>query len=147
MPIDPAEPSPKPRILIVDDSRMVRATLLKHVESVFEVREAHDGIEAWETLLIDPRVRIVITDLTMPRLDGYGLLERIRGSGIERIRAMPVLVVSGAQEQAEHDRVRAAGATDLIGKGVTSAELLARLALLAGTVPPAAAPDVQSGFS
>ena len=87
-----------------------------------------------------------MTDLTMPRLDGYGLMERIRTSGIERIRTMPVLVVSGAQEQTEHDRVRAAGATDLIGKGVTSAELLARLALLAVTPPPLAAPDVQSGF-
>lgn len=121
----------KPRVLIVDDSRIVRATLVKHMEGVFEPREANDGIEAWETLLIDPNIRIVMTDLTMPRLDGYGLLERIRGSRIARIRDIPVVVVSGAQEQVDHDRARAAGATDLINKGMATPELLARLDILA----------------
>ncbi len=120
-----------PRVLIVDDSRIVRATLVKHLLGVFEPREANDGVEAWETLLIDPNIRIVITDLTMPRLDGYGLLERIRASRIARIRNMPVVVVSGAQEQVDQDRARAAGATDLIGKGMATAELLARLDVLA----------------
>lgn len=121
----------KPRVLIVDDSRIVRATLVKHMDGVFEPREANDGIEAWETLLIDPNIRIVITDLTMPRLDGYGLLERIRSSRIARIRSIPVAVVSGAQEQVDQDRARAAGATDLINKGMATAELLARLDVLA----------------
>ena len=121
----------KPRVLIVDDSRIVRATLVKHIDGLFEPREASDGIEAWETLLIDPHIRFVITDLTMPRLDGYGLLERMRSSRIARIRTMPVVVVSGSQEQIDQDRARAAGATDLINKGMASAELLARLDVLA----------------
>lgn len=120
----------RPRILVVDDSRSVRATLARHVEAAYDVREANDGVEAWETLLVDPSIRIVITDLTMPRLDGYGLLARIRESRIARIRTIPVLVMSGAQEQEEHDRVRVAGATRLIGKGTTAAELLACLGLL-----------------
>lgn len=121
----------KPRVLIVDDSRIVRATLVKAMDGVFEPREANDGIEAWETLLIDPNIRLVLTDLTMPRLDGYGLLERIRGSRIARIRSIPVVVVSGAQDQVDQDRARAAGATDLINKGMVTAELLARLDVLA----------------
>lgn len=120
-----------PRVLIVDDSRIVRATLVKHMDGVYEPREANDGIEAWETLLIDPNIRIVITDLTMPRLDGYGLLERIRSSRIARIRSIPVVVVSGAQDLEELDRARRAGATDLIGKGMTTVELLERLDVLA----------------
>ena len=131
MPAVTTELPSKPRVLIVDDSRIVRATLVKHIDGVFEAREANDGIEAWETLLIDPNIRLVITDLTMPRLDGYGLLERIRSSRIARIRSMPVVVVSGAQEQVDQDRARAAGATDLINKGMATAELLARLDILA----------------
>lgn len=124
----------KPRVLIADDSRIVRATLIKHIEGMFEFREALDGEEAWETLLIDPNIRVVITDLTMPKLDGYGLLQRIRKSKISRIRNMPVVVVSGSDEQEERERAKAFGATDLITKGIGTAQLLSRLDILAKLV-------------
>lgn len=124
----------KPRVLIADDSRIVRATLIKRIEGMFEFREALDGEEAWETLLIDPTIRVVITDLTMPKLDGYGLLARIRQSKISRIRNLPVVVVSGSDEAEERDRAKAAGATDLITKGIGTAQLLSRLDILAKLV-------------
>ncbi|MFJ7565850.1 response regulator [Herminiimonas sp. NPDC097707] len=124
----------KPRILIADDSRIVRATLIKHIEGMFEFREALDGEQAWEMLLIDPSIRVVISDLTMPKLDGYGLLKRIRSSKIGRIRTMPVVVVSGSDEQAERDRAKAAGATDLITKGIGTGQLLSRLDILSKLV-------------
>lgn len=120
----------KPRILIADDSRIVRATLIKHIQGMFDFREALDGEQAWEALLLDPSIRVVISDLTMPKLDGYGLLKRIRASKISRIRTMPVVVVSGSDEQAEHERAKAAGATDLITKGIGTAQLLSRLDIL-----------------
>jgi PleD family two-component response regulator len=120
----------KPRVLIADDSKIVRATLIKHIQGMFEFREALNGEEAWETLLVDPNIRVVITDLTMPKLDGYGLLGRIRSSEISRIRNLPVVVVSGSDEQAERDRAKAAGATDLITKGIGTAQLLSRLDIL-----------------
>ncbi len=124
----------KPRVLIADDSRIVRATLIKHIEGMFAFREALDGEQAWEALLIDPSIRVVITDLTMPKLDGYGLLRRIRNSKISRIRNLPVVVVSGSDEQAERDRARAAGATDLITKGIGTAQLLSQLDVLSKLV-------------
>src|SRR3569833_161370 len=93
--------SVKPRVLIADDSRIVRATLIKHIEGMFEFREALDGEQAWEMLLLDPGIRVVITDLTMPKLDGYGLLRRIRTSKVSRIRDIPVVVVSGSDEEQE----------------------------------------------
>lgn len=120
----------KPRILIADDSRIVRATLIKHIQGLFDFREALDGEQAWEALLLDPSIRVVISDLTMPKLDGYGLLQRIRSSRISRIRNMPVVVVSGSDEQAERERAKAAGATDLITKGIGTAQLLSRLDIL-----------------
>lgn len=124
----------KPRVLIADDARIVRATLIKHIEGMFEFREAPDGEQAWEILLLDPHIRVVITDLTMPKLDGYGLLERIRASKISRIRDIPVIVVSGSDEQEERNRAKAAGADDLITKGIGTAQLLSRLDVLSKLV-------------
>jgi PleD family two-component response regulator len=132
--MNPIEIPIKPRVLIADDSRIVRATLIKHIEGLFEFREALDGEQAWETLLIDPNIRVVITDLTMPKLDGYGLLQRIRASKISRIRNIPVMVVSGSFQQEERERAKAAGATDLIIKGIETAQLLSRLEILSKLV-------------
>lgn len=127
---EPADISLKPRVLIADDSRIVRATLIKHIQGIFEFREALDGEQAWETLLLDPNIRVLITDLTMPKLDGYGLLKRVRSSKIGRIRNMPVVVVSGSDEQEERERARKAGATELITKGIGTAQLLSQLDVL-----------------
>ena len=69
-----------PRVLIIDDSRMVRASIIRHVRDRFDVREEADGEAGWRTLLVDPTIQAVITDIGMPNLDGYGLLERIRSS-------------------------------------------------------------------
>ena len=124
----------KPRVLIADDSRIVRASLIKHIQGMFEFREALDGEQAWEALLLDPNIRVVITDLTMPNLDGYGLVAWIRCSKFGRIRTMPVVVVSGSDEQQERERAKAAGATDLITKGIGTAQLLSRLDILSKLV-------------
>jgi hypothetical protein len=70
----------------------------------------------------------------MPKLDGYGLLQRIRNSRVGRIRNIPVVVVSGSDEQEERDRAKAAGATDLITKGIGTAQLLSRLDILSKLV-------------
>jgi diguanylate cyclase (GGDEF)-like protein len=126
----------KPRVLVVDDSRIVRATIAKHIREVYDVREATDGEAGWEALVADLEVRVVISDLSMPRLDGFGLIERIRASMDERIRAMPIIMISGDDEEGPRKRASALGATAFITKGVGSTELLARLAAL--TADPAA---------
>ncbi|MBK4734049.1 response regulator [Noviherbaspirillum pedocola] len=126
--------SDKPVLLIADDSRIVRATLMKHVQHMFEFREAPDGEDAWEQLLRDPDIQLVITDLTMPRLDGYGLLQRMRASPMRRLKEMPVVVVSGSDDPEERERARACGATDLITKGMPTEQLVSRLDILAQLV-------------
>ncbi len=127
----PSELRIKPRVLIADDSRIVRAMLIKHIHGLFEFREAVDGEQAWDTLLADSGIRVLITDLMMPKLDGYGLLRRIRACAISRIRELPVIVISGSDQLEERERARAAGATDLITKGVATAQLLSRVDALA----------------
>jgi two-component system, chemotaxis family, chemotaxis protein CheY len=66
------------RILTVDDSASMRALLLHALTSSgFEVAQADDGIAALEWLSVN-EVDVVITDINMPRLDGFGLIERLR---------------------------------------------------------------------
>lgn len=127
-------PSRKLRALIADDSRIVRATLAKHLGDLFEFAEAHDGEQAWDCLLRDEEIALLITDLTMPKLDGYGLLRRMRASRAQRLREMPVVVVSGADEMEERRLAKDAGATDLITKGMATPRLVSRLDLLAQLV-------------
>ncbi len=66
----------------------------------------------------------------MPKVDGFELLNRVRSSKVQRVRELPVIVLTSADEAAERDRATAAGATDFLDRGVTSAELTARLEVL-----------------
>jgi len=72
-----AEPDtvrPSARVLVVDDSRLVRASIIKHLKGVFDYVETSDGEAGWEQIVLDPSIRVVVSDLSMPKLDGYQLL-------------------------------------------------------------------------
>lgn len=123
-----SEESPElPRVLIADDSRMVRASIIREIRDRFDCREESDGESAWQALLVDSSIELLITDIGMPRLDGYELIERLRGSAISRLKKLPVIVISGDEEDASRERARTLGANDFIRKGIGSAELIARL--------------------
>lgn len=117
----------KQRLLIVDDSKVIRVTARKILRDHFETIEAVDGETAWETLNDDGPFSLVVSDLTMPRLDGFGLLERIRTCQRPDIRDVPVIIITGANDsEATKLRASQAGATDFIGKPFDSVHLLAR---------------------
>ncbi len=119
-----------PRVLIVDDSRMVRASLIKQIRDKFDVREEVDGEAGWQSLLLDPSIEVVISDIGMPRLDGFGLLARIRGSRLSRVNTLPVLIISGEDENEARMKAQSMGATDFITKGTPRVELVARIEAL-----------------
>ncbi|MBR0568464.1 diguanylate cyclase [Azoarcus sp. L1K30] len=121
------ETIPMTKVLVVDDSRMVRATIIKHIRNRFDVRDEADGEAGWEALLVDPAIQLVLTDIGMPRLDGFGLLARIRGSRVQRIQDLPVVIISGDEDDEARERALKLGASDFVAKGAGSAELLARL--------------------
>lgn len=116
-----------PRVLIVDDSRMVRASLAARLKGHYDVREEGDGEAAWQTLVLDHSLQAVISDLQMPKLDGYGLLERVRASKLRRLQEIPFILVSGEETEEERERAKAAGVSDFITKGVGTSEILTRL--------------------
>jgi two-component system cell cycle response regulator len=121
------KPKEKQRLLIVDDSKVIRVTARKILRDHFETIEAVDGENAWEILNSELLVCLVVSDLTMPNLDGFGLLKRIRGSHLPQVRELPVIIITGANDtETTMERARQAGATDFIGKPFDAVHLLAR---------------------
>jgi two-component system cell cycle response regulator len=60
-------------------------------------------------------------------MDGYGLLEKIRGSSDARVKALPVIVISGNQNEAAKKRARDLGANDFVSKEADAPEVLSRI--------------------
>jgi two-component system cell cycle sensor histidine kinase/response regulator CckA len=68
------------RALVVDDEEVLRKVASRALgELGLEVVTACDGLEAWELLQRDPRIRLVVTDVRMPRMDGLQLAALMRG--------------------------------------------------------------------
>jgi len=115
------------RLLIVDDSKVIRVTARKILQNHFETVEAVDGNDAWNILETQPPFALVVSDLTMPGMDGFELLEKIRHSQQPRIRELPVIIITGANDsESTMQRATDAGATDFIGKPFDAVHLLAR---------------------
>lgn len=123
-----SEHSPLPRILVVDDSRIVRATIKKHLGASYEVIEEPNGEAGWQRLIADESIQLLISDLTMPVLDGLGLLSRVRGAGDGRLYLLPVIIISGEEDDATKQKCVECGATDFISKSTDRSEMLARVA-------------------
>lgn len=110
---------------------MAGASLVEHLGGMFDLKEASSEEGAWEALLSDHEIRLLIVDLAISNADGDELVARMRSSDIERVRELPIVVLS--DEKADGDRERAFGATELVSKGRDVAQLLSRLdALLKG---------------
>jgi len=117
----------KPTILVVDDSRLMRVAARKILKNNFEILEAEDGEIAWDVLQDNSRINLVMSDLSMPNLDGLGLLKKIRESSEPHYKELPVIIVTGAEDDdGSKSTALAAGASDFITKPFESIQLLAR---------------------
>lgn len=117
----------KPTILVVDDSRLMRVAARKILKDDFEILEAEDGEIAWDKLQAAPEVTLVMSDLSMPNLDGLGLLKKIRESSHAHLQDLPVIIVTGAEDDDGSKKTAlSAGASDFLTKPFESIQLLAR---------------------
>ncbi|MFN2339367.1 MAG: response regulator [Gammaproteobacteria bacterium] len=143
---DSSATAARPTVLIVDDSRLMRVAIKKILKDEFELIEAVDGEDAWSRLMEEPAIACIFSDLSMPNLDGYGLLARVRGSDDAHVRALPFIVITGKEGDLGGllEEVRGHGATDLVGKPFKSDEIIARTrSLLAVDTPTPEAPTVN----
>lgn len=117
-----------PQILIAEDSETAATIIARHLRNKFDILHARDGLEAWQMLAAHPRIELVITDIEMPHLTGHELLRRIRQAELQRIKDLPVLVVTAHDEAARREAL-ANGASDFIVKPVDKLDLMARVSL------------------
>jgi two-component system chemotaxis response regulator CheY len=110
------------RILAIDDSPTMRGLLAAALEpGGFEIHLAQDGIDGLERLTAaDPH--LVITDINMPRLDGFGVIEGVRASTSHT--SVPILVLTTETGAELKDRARRAGATGWIVKPFDDTRLI-----------------------
>lgn len=129
-PTAPAEPPQAaedgtcPRILVVDDNADMRDYVVRLLAPDFAVLTAQDGVEALETARL-AKPDLVLSDVMMPRLDGFGLLAALRSD--PATRDVPVVLLSArAGEEASVEGLDA-GADDYLVKPFSSRELIARV--------------------
>jgi PAS domain S-box-containing protein len=115
---------PHSRILLADDNADMREYLRGLLGRQHEVEAVGDGEQALEAAREGP-FDLILADVMMPGLDGFGLLRKLRSD--ERTREIPVILVSARAEEASKIEGLKAGADDYLVKPFSARELLARV--------------------
>ncbi|MDH5425862.1 MAG: response regulator [Gammaproteobacteria bacterium] len=117
----------KATILVVDDSKVMLVAAAKALKGEFEVIRATDGREAWDAIQQHPEISLVFSDLSMPNMNGYELLDTIRGSEDAKTAKLPVVILTGQEDgDGTKEKVIQAGATDFLIKPFEPLDLLSR---------------------
>ena len=125
-------------VLVVDDDSDVRELVAELLARAgYSVSQARNGREALK-LLFDERPDLVLLDISMPELDGWATLERIR-----ELSDVPVLMLSALGAELEKVRALRAGADDYVTKPFGRQELLARIESLLRRAP---SPQVREAY-
>jgi signal transduction histidine kinase len=122
---DGGEPATRrARVLLADDNKDMRRHIQRLLESRFDVTAVGDGAAALQSALREPP-DLVLTDVMMPRLDGFGLVAALRDH--DQTRTIPVIMLSArAGEEAAVEGI-GAGADDYLVKPFSARELMARV--------------------
>ncbi|MEM9970247.1 MAG: response regulator [Pseudomonadota bacterium] len=118
-------------VLAVDDSRTMRDMItLALKDEGFDISLAEDGKHGLEVLEGDGTPDVIITDINMPRLDGFGFIDAVRAR--DESRHTPILVLTTESSSELKARARDAGATGWIVKPFAQDKLIAALRKVAG---------------
>lgn len=129
-------------VVLADDSISVRKFVGRMLEKAgYRVRLASDGLEALE-IVTQSRCDLVVTDLEMPRTNGYELMAHLRQDA--STAALPVMVVTSRAGAKHRDRALKEGAVAFLTKPVQEDTFLAEVERLIGPAQPAAAPPVEA---
>jgi len=112
----------RPWVLIVDDSRVVRRTIMNALRQTYNVLEAENGVAGWSVLRQNSRIELVISDIEMPELDGYATTEAIRAT--TRFSRLPIIALTAKAMKGDREKSIASGASDYVTKPVDIDQLL-----------------------
>lgn len=120
------------RVLAIDDSRTIRDMVRLTLEREgIETALAEDGLQGLKVLeSLDPRPDAILTDVNMPRLDGFGFIEQVRQRA--EFAGIPILVLTTENARELKLKARAAGATGWIVKPFDPARLVGALRTVTG---------------
>ena len=119
-------------ILIVDDSRVIREMVIACLRGLPDLSftQAASGLEAIERLSLGSYDAMVL-DLNMPDIGGFEVIEFVRGQ--DRLRALPILVVTTRGDETSRDKALALGASSFMTKPFAPQAIVAEMgALLSG---------------
>lgn len=141
IPAEAVDPIENDRVVVVvDDSISVRKFVGRMLEKAgYCARLASDGLEALE-IVAQSGCHLVITDLEMPRMNGYELMAHLRQS--PSTRSIPVLVVTSRAGAKHRDRALKEGASGFLTKPVQEDQLLSNVESLIGSEKPQGRPAV-----
>ncbi len=124
-PIQAEEEPMAKRILTIDDSKTIRDMLmLTLADAGFDVLQAVDGQDGLE-VLDKEQVDVVITDINMPRMDGYEVIRQMRSNSMHK--STPILVLTTESELEKKNLARTAGATGWMVKPFDPERLIATI--------------------
>jgi chemosensory pili system protein ChpA (sensor histidine kinase/response regulator) len=113
---------PAGRVLVADDSRAVREAVgMLLGRAGYQVDLADDGMAAWR-LLGRAHYDALVTDLEMPQMGGFELIERVRADPV--LGRLPVVIISSRADQAARARAAALGVRHVLGKPVDQTALV-----------------------
>ncbi|HPE37641.1 MAG TPA: response regulator, partial [Spirochaetales bacterium] len=116
---------PAPRILVVDDSIVIRKALSKQLEAIgAQVTLAKDGVEGLETAR-QGRFDLIISDVDMPRMIGLDMCERLKDD--PATRAVPIIILSSRDSEEDIERGFKVGADSYLSKSVGKDEFRERV--------------------
>ncbi len=108
-------------ILIVDDAALIRRRIEASLSAYgYTTHTCSDGLEAWNWLQINPHPALMITDIEMPNLDGFSLIDRCHQNNWD----FPIVVISSRLAEEWGQEARRLGATDFLTKGFSTGELI-----------------------
>ncbi len=124
----------RPRVLALGGAPIIRGAAGEPLRERFDVREVADAEAAWQAILLDSSIRVLIGDAMQPALRAFDLVARLRTSKVQRIRDLPAIVIVLGGNAGDTQRALDVEATELVISDVpggdVSAELLARLRVL-----------------
>ncbi|HWH72636.1 MAG TPA: hybrid sensor histidine kinase/response regulator, partial [Methylibium sp.] len=136
-PLEPAAPAVPlaPLVLVVDDSLTVRRVTQRLLaREGYRVVLAKDGLDALEKLA-DELPAVVLSDIEMPRMDGFDLVRNLRGDA--RLAALPVIMITSRIAQKHRDYAAELGVNHYLGKPYNEDELLGLIGRYCAQAAPA----------
>jgi len=134
--------APRPRILVVEDDDLVLELIVTRLEIAgYRTFYARDGMEGLARVKEVSPAGMVL-DINMPKLDGFGVLERLKATG--QIQHIPTMVLTARNQTDDVRRAVSLGARDFLSKPFKDEQLIARVGRLMRKTPPRPTAPLQA---